>query len=419
MLSAARLLQFASTLVLFGSALFFLYGWQRTTSVQATGPFWARRLLAVACALGIASALGWLLAETVALAGIWSAWPDVVTGTRFGEILAVRAGLLVLSLAVTLTVRPGRALWIITSVLGALSVASFVGTGHGSMGEGYAALWHAGADVLHLWLAGVWFGALVPLTILIVQSHRAQCAASTQWIADGLIRFSAIGPAVVSVLALTGLVNAWYLIGPARWRSLFDVPYGWSLLVKLALFACMLALAAVNRLQLTPQLQTALAGSAPTQPVVRKLRVSLLAETLLALLVLAAVSVLGTLEPPVSMSSEVKLRSLEGDRDATVALIGAQASPAHETACRPPSKACRWRDRATSAERVRTWRRCAARGAPKPGAIVSSWTMRDFHPFSPFARSTLTGRAEDARAGLPGRVRRVLPRQSDGADECA
>jgi putative copper resistance protein D len=302
-LSGARLLQFASTLVLFGSALFFLYGWQRTTSVRAPAPSWARPLLAGTSALGVGSAIGWLLAETVALAGVWSAWRDVVTGTRFGEILAARTGLLALSLAATLAMRPGRTLWTIASVLGALSVASFVGTGHGTMGEGYAALWHAGADVLHLWLAGVWFGALVPLTILIVLSHRTQSAASAPWILDALMRFSAIGPAVVSVLTLTGLVNAWYLIGPAHWRSLFDAPYGWSLLVKLALFACMLALAAVNRLRLTPQLQTALASSAPIQSVVRRLRVSLLTETLLALLVLAAVSVLGTLEPPVSMSS--------------------------------------------------------------------------------------------------------------------
>ena len=70
---------------------------------------------------------------------------------------------------------------------------------------------------------------------------------------------------------------------------------GKTLLVKLALFAGMLMLAALNRFQLTP----ALTGTSILSTTLRHLRLSLVTETLLALLVIAAVAVLGTLPPPV------------------------------------------------------------------------------------------------------------------------
>ncbi|HTY50701.1 MAG TPA: CopD family protein, partial [Steroidobacteraceae bacterium] len=116
--------------------------------------------------------------------------------------------------------------------------------------------------------------------------------------ARGLVRFSSLGPWVVAVLALTGVINAWALIGPASWRAILGTQYGLVLLAKLLLFAGMLVFAAHNRLRLTPGLEAALAAAAGSGPALRALRASLLAETVLAVLVLAAVAWLGTLEPP-------------------------------------------------------------------------------------------------------------------------
>jgi copper resistance protein D len=90
---------------------------------------------------------------------------------------------------------------------------------------------------------------------------------------------------------VTGLVNTWYLVGSVP--ALVGTPYGRVLLVKLALFAGMLALAAVNRLKLTPLLLALPAGSDP----VRRLYRSAMLETSLALLLLFAVGSLVHMTP--------------------------------------------------------------------------------------------------------------------------
>ena len=60
--------------------------------------------------------------------------------------------------------------------------------------------------------------------------------------------------AIASVAALlgTGIVNAWILVGSLH--ALLVTEYGRLLMLKLAVFAIMLAFAAVNRFWLTPRL---------------------------------------------------------------------------------------------------------------------------------------------------------------------
>ncbi len=117
-----------------------------------------------------------------------------------------------------------------------------------------------------------------------------------------LRRFSGVGVAVVSLLILTGAVNSWFLIGPARWHGLFTTPYGRLLVVKLTLFALMLMLAAANRYGLVPALNASSSSTAPSPTflALKALRLSVILETTLGLLVIAVVAVLGTLAPPVS-----------------------------------------------------------------------------------------------------------------------
>ena len=134
-----------------------------------------------------------------------------------------------------------------------------------------------------------------------MRSLQTLTPADARSVAHGLGQFSAIGPAAVSILTLTGLVNSWFVIGLDRWRALFHTPYGISLIVKLIFFLLMLTLAAIHRFWLAPQLQATLRRSASAARVLGQLRVSLIAETALAVLVLAAVAVLGTLQPPVSI----------------------------------------------------------------------------------------------------------------------
>jgi len=307
LLVAARLLQFGSALVLFGSSLFFLYGFRRGGSTKITVDLsrWPRKTVLLASFGALIGVVGWVSAQAAIF------FPDagpfdpgalwiLLTETRFGRIAFLRAGLLVLAIIIILLFSPKRAVWILLSFLGAAALASFAWTGHGIYDAGWVGGAHTGADVLHLLAAGIWIGALIPLSVLILRSLQSLTESETRATLTGLERFSGIGPAVVAVLVLTGLVNSWFLIGIAQWQALFTTAYGIALTVKLGLFGGMLLLAAANRYRLSPKLRADVEGRGSPAGSLRKLRVSILTETALSFLVLTAVALLGTWEPPVS-----------------------------------------------------------------------------------------------------------------------
>ena len=67
--------------------------------------------------------------------------------------------------------------------------------------------------------------------------------------------FGTVGTIVVAALVITGLINAWLLVGPDNISALRTTFYGRLLLAKLALFAAMLGFAALNRFRLTPRFE--------------------------------------------------------------------------------------------------------------------------------------------------------------------
>ena len=104
---------------------------------------------------------------------------------------------------------------------------------------------------------------------------------------------------IVAAIMASGAVNASLLVGPDRILALGASRYGVLLLVKLGLFALMLALAATNRFRLTPALVAAAPGGGPdAERALRVLRRSIAAETAAAIAIFALVAALGTLEPP-------------------------------------------------------------------------------------------------------------------------
>jgi len=74
--------------------------------------------------------------------------------------------------------------------------------------------------------------------------------------------------------------------------------YSQVLAGKIGLFALMLALAAANRYWLTPKLQSAIGTAGPTSESIQALKATIIFETVLAILVLAAVGWLGSLPVP-------------------------------------------------------------------------------------------------------------------------
>ena len=308
LLVGGRLLQFSGALVLFGSPLFFLYGTRGVPALvgnPARAP-WQRRLVLIGALGALLGAVIWVMAETAAMSdeardairptALWT----ILSDTHFGRACLARMALLALSIVASLTLRPTRALWIVLTFLGAAATASFAWTGHGAVDRGLGGVIHLGGDLLHLLAAGVWIGALVPLALMLRRSFQAPSPTDAREILFGLSQFSRIGIFVVALLVLSGAINSWFLIGPSRWRSLFATAYGVTLLIKLGLFGIMLALATVNRNRHTPALHAAIDDPRATKTMLRALRGTVMSETILALVVLCAVSLLGTLAPPIS-----------------------------------------------------------------------------------------------------------------------
>jgi copper resistance protein D len=84
-------------------------------------------------------------------------------------------------------------------------------------------------------------------------------------------------------------VNTWALVGNPR--AFVETQYGRLLLAKVALFAMMVGVAAINRLRLGPRLPDANAS--------RSLQRNALIEFALGLIIVAIVGALGTLPPAV------------------------------------------------------------------------------------------------------------------------
>jgi putative copper resistance protein D len=93
----------------------------------------------------------------------------------------------------------------------------------------------------------------------------------------------------VGALLLSGLVNTWYLAGSVP--ELVGTSYGRLLLVKIALFVAMVALAATNRMRLAPRIVARDAAA------LRSLTRNATIETALGLAVVAIVGALGVMIP--------------------------------------------------------------------------------------------------------------------------
>jgi putative copper export protein len=183
-------------------------------------------------------------------------------------LLAVLAGLW----------RPGRnaARW--ASLGGVIAVAGFLITGHTSTHAPRAVLGPLLA--LHLLVVAFWFGALVPLALVIRLEPRAAAA--------GLLkRFSVIAGWLVPLILVAGLAMAWLLTGTLK---VLGKPYGELLIVKLAGFGLLMLLAAYNRWRLTPAFEQARSAAS--------LRRSLAAEYLLIVAVLSVTAVLTAFYSP-------------------------------------------------------------------------------------------------------------------------
>jgi putative copper resistance protein D len=303
-----RFLHFAATVSLSGLVIFqaFVGAPALSAGDAATVRLISGRLARLAwgsLVLAVLTGLATLMVQAASMGerSLTDLWSDdlvatVLLDTDFGHVWLVRLVLVVL-LGAALhppyfgapapAWRRGAALALAVAFVAALAFA-----GHAAAGEGTEGVIHETADVLHLIAATAWLGALLPLAIVLGAVKDTGDSSALAAARAATLRFSTLGIASVGTVLATGIVNTFELTG--SWAALLGTVYGRLLLVKIALFLAMLAIAAVNRVRLTPRL---IAGGAAARPALRQLRANALTEAVIGAIILLIVAVLGTLPP--------------------------------------------------------------------------------------------------------------------------
>jgi putative copper resistance protein D len=305
-LIAARILHYAAVTTLAGTSLFPLYTYRRRREPL---PFALDRnlqsVLFIAANIALFSGILWFVFAVANMSGTLDGVLDremlstVLGDTSFGKVWIAR---LVLTIAILVVMwnrfdsKSGPRSSVMVPGLAAALLISLAGVGHSQVEEGIAGAIHVVSDAAHLLAAGAWLGGLIPLALILSTDRGDRKVSPAADLNEVLVRFSGMGYFAVATLLGTGLVNSWYLVGNVT--ALLTTQYGQLLLVKLALFAGMLSLAAINRFWLVPSMSKANAdedGSIWKS----RLRAHVIGEQTLGLLVLSIVSVLGTIRPAV------------------------------------------------------------------------------------------------------------------------
>jgi putative copper resistance protein D len=295
LLAATRFVHFAAAAFLFGLLAFPIYAPMPGEAGRRVARAMARpvRLLAILSLLTAALVLGAAAANMTGRLDVLIdpvTLGDIVSGTGFGRTWGLRLILGGLTVWRAWRARSDDRLLMIMAALFLISIAY---SGHSRMQEGALGLAHLFADALHLMAAGAWIGGLLALLLLIpALTRKGQAAAA----ARVLHQFSGMGYFAVAVLVATGLFKSWLLV--VNRQGLTSTPYGWTLMVKILLFSGMGGLALANRFWITPALE---ARPADPDLWLRRLQRQVATELALGLMVLAAVGLMGALEPPVSL----------------------------------------------------------------------------------------------------------------------
>lgn len=265
----ARALHVGAAMLLFGELLFvttiaYNAGRRAAAVPPPTGDDASRHAqIALAWALAVSAASGvlWLAVEAASMSGApldgrfdVRAMTLVLRETMFGRVWSWR-GVVWILLALSLLLarratdesarhRRNYAAMLLAAVY--LGTLAWAGHAAATLPDAWRA-WHLGSDVLHVLAAGAWLGALPAL------AHRLRSAQPAIALPEIVQRFSVLGIFCVLVLLASGIVNACFLVG--SFAALFGTPYGRVLIVKLAVFAALLGLAARNRFSLTPRLE--------------------------------------------------------------------------------------------------------------------------------------------------------------------
>ena len=328
----SKWLIFACLAVLVGQTSFVVFVWKPTlktvdetlTSEISSPPVWVKILQIALMGLLIGVVLG-ILSEAGQTTGSELAWPwsketsRVVIETRLGIIWFIRIGLALLYLW-TLKSRPaGWKLWAGFGT-GLVLLLSISLTAHAATQA------HPLLPVLSDWIHMIgmcfWFGGLVYLLTGLREIRELADVPRTKLTSHMVEAFSLMGLASVGAIGVTGLYAAYLRVGSLT--ALYTSIYGDTLLVKQVFVGLLLLLAAFNLLFIAPRLKKARLEGVSDSPLVAHFGTTVLAEVVLAALLLVTVSVL-TYLPPAKITPPIT--DLSGSKNADDLRVELTISP--------------------------------------------------------------------------------------------
>ena len=276
--------------------------------VGATLSARSTRLMWVAVGVFVVASVGELLAlvtvDTSLREGLGGPLWTTVSSTGWGELWVWRiAGALAFGVAL-LGVRLSSDLWqsavrLVVLALGGAVLWTLALTSHGAATVEIRSMAIA-ADFLHLGASAFWVGALFHfvLGIRLVQGNLSEDE-RRECLADMVPRFSVVASLSAATIIVTGVFSGWAQVTSTE---ALNTPYGVTLIAKVALVLPLLFLGALNLLWVRPRLR----GNPASTLWLRRL---LIGEAALALLILAAVGMLTSLEPARQVASRELVES--------------------------------------------------------------------------------------------------------------
>ncbi len=276
---AVRALGYAAIALTVGGVFFLVAVW-RPSIISAAGAAesWgpasealaarARTLVLVAAAAGaMSAALGIVLQGATAGGTDFAGALDTqviqdVASTRFGTVWTGRLAAFLL-VGIIVFASAGRAIpragWLLAIPLAYLTVAPAL-SGHASAKDQLLLI---PTDIVHVAAMSVWVGGLAMMVFALpAAARRLPPADRTALLAAAVARFSTVALVAVAALLASGIVQS--IVHLQAFGDLIHSAFGRAVLIKVALFAGLVALGAFNRQRSRPQLiARAEAGETP------------------------------------------------------------------------------------------------------------------------------------------------------------
>ncbi len=244
----ARWSQLVANLIIFGSCIFLAIAGQQKAVFESP---WAIRLergfpwLVGIILIGLLGILATTTGEATGIAAnAWrpDAWLEVVQQTRMGQMWATRALFALVLLGAILYIRHAyRVRWhyILCAVAASLPLIAGSLVSHSAAEE--ISVISILPYVLHILLAGAWFGAL-PAFLLIIFNKKDSDKPLDLLSTESLKKFSTIALPVMVILMATGFIIADRMV-EEDYHALVSSAYGWLINIKLTLLAIILVIA--------------------------------------------------------------------------------------------------------------------------------------------------------------------------------